>query len=96
MMWLIQVLLIILIMRFIEEIGMGGSCLLFGIVHVIAALFGSITFLGLIMAFITGVIYGFFAYIIAKIFLFIIDILGAIGTVIVGAIFILVILAIIF
>ena len=96
LMWFIQLLLVILIMRFIEEIGIKGSCILFVILQVLSIIFGSFTLWGLVIAIISGIIYGFFAYIIAKIFLFIIDILGTMGTVIVGAIFILAILAIIF
>lgn len=96
LMWIIQIILIILIMKFIEEIGIWGSCILFGVLHVIGALFGTITFGGLIMAFITGVVYGFFAFLIAKVLLIVIDVLGSVGAALIGLIVILAILAIIF
>lgn len=95
-MWLIELAFLFLIMRFIEEIGLGGSCILFAILHVLGAAATAASLSVLVSEFIIGIVAGVFAYFVAKFFLFLIRVLGGIGKVLIGLFFVLAILAIIF
>ncbi len=90
--WLIQVLFLIVLMKFIAEIGLSGSCTAFAILYVINAAVTSFTLMGIFTALILGIIAGAIAYVLAKFFLF----LGKIGSIIVGVLFILAIFALLF
>ncbi len=87
--WLIQVIILIVLMKFIAEIGLSGSCTIFAVLYVIDAVITSFTLTGIITAVISGVIAGAIAYVIAKFFLF----LGRIGSFLVGILFVLAILS---
>lgn len=91
-MWLIQVIILIILMKFIAEIGLSGACTIFAVLYVIDAAVTSFTLSSIITAVIAGIIAGTIAYILAKFFLF----LGRIGSFLVGILFILAILALIF
>lgn len=91
-MWLIQVIILIILMKFIAEIGLSGSCTIFAVLYVIDAAVTSFTLTGILTAVITGIIAGAIAYFLAKFFLF----LGEIGSFLVGILLVLAILALIF
>jgi hypothetical protein len=93
--WLIELVLLIVVMRFIEEIGLWGSCVCFAVLQVINAAILQATFSALFSAFINGIIMGFLAYLLAKFFLFLIRVLGTIGSFLIGLFFILAFLAIV-
>lgn len=90
--WLIQVIILIVLMKFIAEIGLSGSCTIFAVLYVIDAVMTSFTLAGVITALISGVIAGAVAYFLAKLFL----LLGRLGSFIVGILFVLAVLALIF
>lgn len=94
--WLIELILWVVVMRFFAEIGLWGSCIACAILHVIDAILVSATFSGIVTAFITGIIAGLFVYLMAKLGLFLIKVLGSIGSFLVGLFFVLALLAIIF
>ena len=92
---LIELLLVYLLMRFIEEIGLKGSCIFYMVLNVIGALVAStVTVASVLWAAFYGLIYGVIAYIAAKFFLFLIRVLGTLGVFLVIAISILIILGI--
>lgn len=93
--WLIEFIFMILLLRFFEEIGLKGSCIAFAILHVLNAICISATLPVLISSFVSGIIAGALAYLIAKFLLFIIRIMGSIGMFIVIMLFVLLLFAII-
>ncbi len=90
--WLIHVILLFIIMKFIAEIGLSGSCTIFALLYVIEAAVVSFSLGSIVTALIGGIVAGAIAYFLAKFFLF----LGEIGSAIVGILFIIVLLAAIF
>ncbi len=90
---LIELLFIYLLMRFIEEIGLKGSCIFYMVLNVLNAAFTTtITISSIFWAALYGLIYGVIAYIAAKFFLFLIRVLGTLGVVLVILISVLIIL----
>lgn len=94
-MFLIELLFLILLLKFFEEIGLKGSCLFFGVLHVVNAISYSMGLIGIFSHFVYGLLVGVVAYFMAKFFLFVIRVLGGIGSIIVTLFFILCLLAII-
>lgn len=94
-MLLIEFIFMILLLKFFEEIGLKGSCIVFAILYVIDAITRFATLPYLILALISGIIAGGLAYLLAKFLLFIIRIMGSLGMFIVIALFILMFFAII-
>lgn len=93
---LIELLFVYLLMRFIEEIGLKGSCIFYMVLNVLNAAFTTtITVSSVLWAALYGLIYGVIAYLCAKFFLFLIRVLGTLGIFLVIAISILIILGMI-
>ncbi len=92
---LIELFFVIVIMRFIESIGFGRCCLIYGVFSALGSLLNGFGILSICSAFIGGLISGAVAYIMAKIFLFLIDLLGSLAYFLIVALFILVLIAII-
>ena len=93
---LIELLFVYLLMRFIEEIGLKGSCIFYMVLNVIGALVAStVTIASVLWAAFYWLIYGVIAYIAAKFFLFLIRVFGTLGVFLVIAISILIILGMI-
>lgn len=92
---LCELLFVYLLMRFIEEIGIKGSCLFYMVLNVINAAVTTGTLMSILSAALYGLVYGVIAYFVAKFFLFLIRVLGTLGMFIVGLLFVLALLGII-
>lgn len=92
---LIELFFVIVIMKFIESIGFGKCCLMYGVFSALGALINGLGLLGICSNFISGLISGAVAYIMAKIFLFLIDVLGSLAYLLIIALFVLALVAII-
>lgn len=94
--WIIEIILTVLLLRLIESIGLKGSC---GIMALVCAINAAVTgagFMAILYALIHGAILGLCAFIGAKILLFLIDLFGAFFEIIIYFLAIVIILAIIF
>lgn len=94
--WILELIFIIVIMKFVEELGFVKSCVSFGVIYTVVQFFSSFNLFSAISAFISGLIMGAIAFICAKIFLFMIDVLGALGKFLVVLILVVALLAILF
>lgn len=94
--WILELIFIIVIMKFVEELGFVKSCVTFGVINTVVQLFASFNLFAAVSAFISGLVMGAVAFICAKIFLFLIDVLGALGKFLVVLILIAAFVAIIF
>lgn len=92
---LLELIFWIIVMYFIDGIGIVGSCICCTILNLVNSIYMRGSLSGVFEAIVCGVVSGVIVYFMAKFGLFIINILGAIGTVLIGAIFVLLLLAII-
>ena len=94
--WILELIFIIVIMKWVEELGFVKSCVTFGVINTVVQLFTSFSLFAALSAFVSGLIMGAVAFIWAKIFLFLIDVLGALGKFLVVLILVAALLAILF
>lgn len=94
--WILELIFIIVIMKWVEEMGFVKSCVSFGVINTVVQLFTSFNLFLALSAFISGLIMGAIAFVCAKVFLFMIDVLGALGKFLVVLILIVALLAILF
>lgn len=96
LMWILEIIFIIVLMKCIEEIGFGNSCWIGGIVYAVTTLFTTFNIFAILSAFLSGLVMGALAYLSAKVFLFLIEVLGALGKFLVVLILVAALIAIIF
>lgn len=93
--FVIFVLCVLFIMKFIASVTLMMSCLALGVIAVLLALIFPVAAVPIISIFIFGLVAGAIAYLAAKFFLFLIKVLGNIGKVIIVLILIIVFIIII-
>ena len=93
--FIVFVLCIFFIMKFIASVTIMMSCLALGIIAVLLGLMFPVAAVPIISIFIFGLVAGAIAYLAAKFFLFLIKILGNIGKVIIALILIIAFLIIV-
>ena len=94
--WMFELIIWLVVMRFIEEIGFWGTCGVCVLLHVFSAAVTTVTLSTLFNALVSGFVAGIMVYLFAKIGLFLIRVLGSLGSILIGLVFILALLAIIF
>lgn len=92
--WILEFIFVIILLKFITQIGFVNSCLIMAAICMIQNIFTGFSLTGILSAGIQGLILGAVAYVGAWVMLTIIDILGTIGYFIIGLIVVLAILAI--
>ena len=64
--WILEILLTLALLWFIDSIGLKGSCLIMGAAYTIYAICLRMTFVGILSSLLYGVILGVIAYFVAK------------------------------
>lgn len=75
--WIIEIILTVLLLRFIESIGLKGSCGIMALICGINTAVAGGGIMAIMYALIHGVVLGLIAYVGAKILLLLIDMFGA-------------------
>lgn len=94
--WILELIFIVVLMKCIEDLGFGKSCVTFGVIYAVVNFFTTFNIFSTLTAFLSGLVMGAIAFVCAKVLLFLIDVLGAFGKFLVVLILVLALIAIIF